>query len=177
MDKFFNRFILAPYILKSSSLIGVERKVGGNQFRHQFATLAILIDYKYLEDSVLLKASMIHDLFEDWGEDQIEEIRNIDSDGSAVIELVKEVTKPKKELKEIYLERILLHGSKRAKILKCADRISNLTDLHLDTHTGQKIADYLNQTEKYILPMARDVNPDFEHEIIDLIKKRRELCK
>ena len=36
--------------------------------------------------------------------------------------------------------------SKRAKILKCADRISNLTDLHLDTHTNQKMSDYLNQT-------------------------------
>lgn len=176
MDKFFNRFILAPYILKSSSLIGVERKCGGNQFRHQFATFAILIDYKYFDDSILLKAAMIHDLFEDWGDKDIEEIKNIDSDGAAVIELVKEVTKPEGELKEIYLERILTHGSTRAKILKCADRISNLTDLHLDTHTSGKISQYLDQTEKYIIPMAREVNPDFEHEIIDLIKKRRTLC-
>lgn len=176
MDKFFNKFILAPYILKSSSLIGVSRKCGGNQFRHQFATFAILIDYKYYDDSVLLKASMIHDLFEDWGEDQIEEIRNMDSDGSEVINLVKEVTKSETELKEVYLKRILETGTTRAKILKCADRISNLTDLHLDTHTGQKIAQYLDQTEKYILPMAREVNKDFEKELKDLIKKRRELC-
>ena len=39
--------ILAPYILKATALIGVKRKVGGNQFRHAFATLGILIDYKY----------------------------------------------------------------------------------------------------------------------------------
>lgn len=176
MDKFFNRFILAPYILKSSSLIGIERKCGGNQFRHQFATLGILLDYKYFDDSILLKASLIHDLIEDWGEDQIEEIKNIDSDGAAVIDLVKEVTKPEGELKEIYLERILKSGSARAKILKCADRISNLTDLHLDTHTSGKISQYLDQTEKYILPMASEVNEDFAKEIKDLIKKRRKLC-
>jgi len=177
MDNFFNRFILAPYILKSSSLIGVERKVGGNQFRHQFATLGILIDYKYFDDSILLKASLIHDLIEDWGESQIEEIKSIDSDGMLVVELVKEVTKPKDEPKEIYLKRILENGSTRAKILKCADRISNLTDLHLDTHTGFKIGIYLDQTEKYILPMAKEVNENFEKELKDLIKKRRELCK
>lgn len=176
MDRFFNKFILASYILKSSSLIGVERRCGGNQFRHQFATLGILLDYKYFDDSILLKASLIHDLLEDWGDDQIEEIIKMDSDGQSVIDLVKEVTKPEKEPKEIYLERILKHGSTRAKILKCADRISNLTDLHLDTHTSGKISQYLDQTEKYILPMAREVNTDFEHEIIDLIKKRRTLC-
>lgn len=97
----------------------------------------------------------------------------MDPEGFYVIELVREVTKSKDELKEVYLKRILDYGSKRAKILKCADRISNLTDLHLDTHTNYKIAKYLEQTEKYIIPMAIEVNRDFEKELIDLIKKRR----
>lgn len=66
--------------------------------------------------------------------------------------------------------------SKRAKILKCADRISNLTDLHLDTHTNQKMSDYLNQTEVYVLPLASEVDKNFEKELIDLIARRRELC-
>ena len=39
--------VLAPYMLKATALIGVSRKCGGNQFRHQFATLGILFDYKY----------------------------------------------------------------------------------------------------------------------------------
>jgi (p)ppGpp synthase/HD superfamily hydrolase len=174
--KYFDNFVLAPYIIKATSLIGVSRKCGGNQFRHQFATLGILLDYKYFDDSVLLKASLLHDLFEDFGEDQLEDIRNIDSDGAQVVELVLEVTKRKDEIKEDYLKRILYKGSKRAKILKCADRISNLTDLHLDTHTSGKIAIYLDQTEKYIIPMALDVdNTDFVKEITDLIIKRKKL--
>lgn len=171
---FFDRFILAPYIMKSFILIGVSRKCGGNQFRHQFATLGILLDYKYFDDSVLLKASLLHDLFEDLGEEEIEAIRNIDEDGQQVIELVKEVTKSPDETKEVYLKRLLETGSDRAKILKCADRISNLTDMHLDTHVSGKIASYLDQTEKYIIPMALSVsNIDFVKELADLIIHRR----
>jgi len=169
--------VLAPYIMKSMTLIGVSRKGGGNQFRHQFATLGILLDYKYFNDSVLLKASLLHDLIEDWHDNNIDEIRNIDKDGNGVVSLVLEVSKADDELKEDYLKRILEVGSKRAKILKCADRISNLTDLHLDTHTSGKILLYLEQTERYIIPMAREVNLDFERELIDLIGKRKKLCE
>jgi GTP pyrophosphokinase len=168
---------LAPYILKATALIGVCRMVGGNQFRHSFAALGILLDYKYFEDSVLLKASLLHDLLEDVGVDNLDEIRNIDEDGPAVVELVLEVTRNEKtETKIEYMQR-LQKCSTRAKILKCADRISNLTDLHLDTHTDQKISDYLDQTEIYILPLAREVNKNFEKELVDLIAKRRKLCK
>jgi GTP pyrophosphokinase len=168
--------ILAPYILKATALIRISRKVGGNQFRHAFATLGILLDYKYFDDPVLLKASLLHDLFEDIPETHIEEVRNIDSDGHAVVNLVLEVTCNKsKETKTEYLDR-LKNASTNAKILKCADRISNLTDLHLDTHTSGKISQYLDQTEQYILPLAKEVNSDFEKELIDLIIKRKTLC-
>lgn len=58
------QLIAAPYIQKATALIGVARKVGGNQFRHMMATFTILLDYHYT-NHVLLKASLIHDLFED----------------------------------------------------------------------------------------------------------------
>jgi len=171
------KICLAPYIMMATGLIGVSRKAGGNQFRHQFATLGILIDYKFLDDPVLLKAAVLHDLVEDFdGIYRLDEIRMIDEDGPAVVDLILEVSKSKDETKEIYLDRILNTGTHRAKKLKCADRISNLTDLHLDSHTSGKIEHYLDQTEIYILPMAREVSHDFEREMIDLIIKRRILC-
>jgi GTP pyrophosphokinase len=166
---------LEKYISKATALIGVCRKCGGNQFRHQFATLGILLDYKY-DDPILLKASILHDIIEDYGAD-LDEIRNIDEDGPDVVNLILEVTKDDDEPKEVYLERILKSGSTRAKILKCADRISNLTDLHLDTHTSGKIFAYLRQTEKYIIPMAVEVNINFQKELVDLIAMRLPLCK
>jgi len=169
--------VLAPYILKATALIGVRRKVGGNQFRHVFATLGILLDYKYFDNPILLKASLLHDFLEDLEAAKVDEIRWIDDDGPKVVDLVLQVTKRNGETKPEYLQRVLESGSPVAKILKCADRISNLTDLHLDTHTNNKISDYLDQTETFILPMAEQVNPNMVIELTDLVKARRTLCK
>jgi GTP pyrophosphokinase len=168
--------VLAPYILKATALISVGRKVGGNQFRHSFATLGILLDYKYFHDAILLKASLLHDLLEDLPETEVDDIRRIDHDGNSVVNLVLEVTHRVDETKPQYLQRVLEHGSASAKILKCADRISNLTDLHLDTHANKKISQYLDQTEKYVIPMAVQVNHDLVIELTDLVAKRRALC-
>lgn len=176
LDKLRN-LVLAPYILKAMALIGVSRKVGGNQFRHSFSTLGILLDYKYFNDSVLLKASLIHDLLEDVPETQVDDIRSTDFEGNQVVDLVLEVTRMPEETKPDYLQRVKEHGSYRAKLLKCADRISNLTDLHRDTHPDHKITDYLRQTEDYILPMAREVNADMVIELTDLIEKRRKMLR
>ncbi|HXK57092.1 MAG: hypothetical protein KDI74_14120 [Gammaproteobacteria bacterium] len=167
--------VLAPYVLKATALTSVSRRVGGNQFRHGFSTLGILLDYKYYNDSVLLKASLIHDLLEDLPDTQIDEIRRADFEGNQVVDLVLEVTRRREETKAQYLQRVLETGSVRAKTLKCADRISNLTDLHRDTHPNHKITDYLIQTEQFILPMAREVNADMVIELTDLITKRREI--
>lgn len=169
--------VLAPYILKATALISVQRAVGGNQFRHCFSTLGILLDYKLYTDSVLLKASLLHDLLEDLPETQVDEIRCIDSDGADVVQLVLEVTKRKDETKEEYLQRLLEHGSWNALLLKCADRISNITDLHRDIQSEQKISDYLDQTERYVIPMARRVNNDMFIELTDLIAKRRGILR
>jgi len=169
--------VLAPYIMKATALIGVSRDVGGNQFRHCFSTLGILLDYKYYRDSILLKAALLHDLLEDLPETEVDEIRWIDHESPQVVELVLEVTKQKKDTKAQYLERLFVYGSKRAMILKCADRISNLTDLHRDTHSDQKISDYLDQTEQFVLPMAEKVNTDLLLELTDLVAKRREILK
>lgn len=169
--------VLAPYIIKATALIGIKRGVGGNQFRHAMATMAILLDYKLFDDYVLLKASVIHDLLEDVPDTNELEIRIIDGQADQVLALVKEVTRPAGMLKADYLKKILETGSWNAKLLKCADRISNLTDLHRDTHSDQKITDYLDQTEKYVIPMARQVNQDMVIELTDLVKRRRLLVK
>jgi len=169
--------VLAPYILKATALIRVQRQVGGNQFRHCFSTLGILLDYKFFNDSVLLKASLLHDLLEDLPETQVDEIRWIDNEGNQVVNLVLEVTKQREETKVQYLQRVLDWGSKNALLLKCADRISNLTDLHRDTQTPERISIYLDQTEQYVIPMAKLVNPDMVIELTDLVERRRRILK
>lgn len=165
--------VLAPYILKATALIGKQRNVGGNQFRHAMATLAILLDYKLFDDYVLLKASVIHDLIEDVPETNEQELRQTEDQANQVVDLVLEVTRPKGMTKANFLNRILLQGSHNAKLLKVSDRISNLTDLHRDHYSKERMINYLDQTEKYILPMALEVNKDMAIELKDLISKRR----
>ena len=166
--------IVAPYVQKATALRGVKRYVGGNQFRHALATFAILIDYHYT-DAVLLKASIIHDLLEDVKDTSHDDIRKIDADGPKVLDLVLEVTRQNHETKEAFLSRILHSGSTNAKVLKCADRISNLTDLHPDVINEDVIKNTLYFTEKWVIPMAEEVNADMLYELKDLLK-RREAC-
>ncbi len=168
--------VIAPYLQKATALRGVKRYVGGNQFRHAFATLAILIDYHYV-DIVLLKASVIHDLIEDVKCTSYDEIRAIDKDGQKVLELVLEVTRRKPESKEEFLKRILNEGSPMAKVLKCADRISNLTDLHPDIFEKEYIKNTIAETKKWVVPMAEEVNKNMLFELLDLIKRRENNLK
>jgi (p)ppGpp synthase/HD superfamily hydrolase len=167
------KLILAPYIIKATALIGKHRDVGGNQFRHAMATMAILLDYKLFDDYVLLKASVIHDLLEDVPETNESELRYIDDQANRVVDLVLEVTRPKGMSKVSFLKRILEKGSFNAKILKVADRISNLTDLHRDQYSRKKMTEYLDQSERYILPIAEQVNKNMAIELRDLIDQRR----
>src|SRR3954468_7388967 len=124
MDDFeqsLSRLTMAPYIVKAMALIGVRRRGGSNMFRHQLSTMAILLDYKII-DPVLLKASVIHDLFENAatlpGVSE-EEIARIDEDGPAVFALVSEVTRREvkgvREPKADYLLRVM-RGSPRARL-------------------------------------------------------------
>ena len=168
-----SNLVLAPYIIKATALIGKKRHVGGNQFRHAIATMGILLDYKLFDNYVLLKASVIHDLFEDVPETDENEIRSIDEEADQVVDLVLEVTKPKGISKANYLKRILEYGSRNAKLLKVADRISNITDLHRDQYSKKEMCNYLDMTEKLVLPMAIEVNENMAIELRDLIKLRR----
>ena len=165
---------LAPWIFKGTALSAKPRIIGGNQFRHNMATMCILIDYEII-DSVLLKAAVIHDLLEEIPETDISDLLQIDDESEDVIKLVKEVTKNLDETKADYLTRILIYGSFEAKLLKCADRISNITDLHPGTFINEKILNYLAETEEYILPLCRDVNDKMYLELCDLVKKRRSI--
>ena len=168
---------LAPYIVKAMALIGVKRRSGSNMFRHQLSTMAILLDYKIV-DPVLLKAAVIHDLFEDAPDMPgvtEREITGLDADGPAVYALVMEVTirliDGKREPKEDYLCRIMTVGSHRARVLKLADRISNLTALGF-VHDRSFVRKYLDETTVCILPHAEQVNPDMFRELSDLVQSR-----
>jgi GTP pyrophosphokinase len=162
---------LAPYIQLATALIGKSRHAGGNMFRHQIDTMGILIDYGYL-DGILLKASLIHDLIEDIPGYDVQNILNIDKDSPEVLKLVMEVTKKEGQTKKDFLLDIMKNGSENAKILKCADRISNMISLGFVTDE-KFIARYCDETEFFVFPIALDVDYNMYQELINLVMTRR----
>jgi len=163
---------LAPYMQLATALIGKERHAGGNMFRHQIDTMGTLIDYGYI-DSVLLKAAVIHDVLEDIPDFNRNQILEIDSESGQVYDLVMEVTKLEGQSKPDYLKRIIQKGSHKAKVLKCADRISNMISLGFVTDPNF-IERYCDETELYIFPIALEVNFDMYQELIQLVISRRQ---
>ena len=162
---------LAPYLQLATVLIGKSRYAGGNMFRHQIDTMGILIDYGYI-DSVLLKASVIHDLLEDVPGFDPNLILEIDSESRQVYDLVMEVTKKEGQQKADYLRGIIEHGSEKAKILKCADRISNMISLGFVSNPAF-IERYCDETEYFIFPIALEVDYNMYQELISLVITRR----
>jgi GTP pyrophosphokinase len=167
--------VTAPYVALATMLIPKARKSSGNQFRHQVETRAILIDYGYVSP-VLHKAALTHDLLEDLEGFDANLLRNADADGPAVYELVMEVTRRGGEKKSDFLRRIYERGSWNAKLIKCADRISNMIALGLGLNIDRAfIQRYCTETEDYVLPIARMVDRDMCIELTDLIDSRRKL--
>ena len=162
---------LAPYIQVATNLIGKSREAGGNMFRHQIDTMAILIDYGYI-DSVLLKASVVHDLLEDIPDFNHNILLSIDFESHEVYKLVQEVTRRHGETKPDFLTRIRETGSKTAKILKVADRISNMISLGF-VNNLEFVERYINETERYLIPIAQEVSQYMLRELSDLVKSRR----
>jgi GTP pyrophosphokinase len=163
---------LAPYIQLATSLIGKLRRSGGNMFRHQLDTMAILMDYGYI-DSILLKASLIHDLLEDVPELDRDSILSIDDESADVYKLVLEVTRRSIENKIDFLARIRDFGSMRSKVLKSADRISNMISLGYVTDINF-IQRYTNETEDHVFPIARLADARMLAELEGLVATRRE---
>ena len=164
---------LAPYMQIATALIGKGRRAGGNMFRHQLDTMTILIDYGYI-DSILLKASVIHDVVEDIPGFDRNIIRNCDEDGNEVLDLVLEVSKRDGEQKSDFLRRIIETGSHKAKVLKCADRISNMISLGFVTDESF-IDRYCDETEYFIFPIALEVDYNMYQELINLVMTRRQV--
>lgn len=162
---------IAPYMQLATALIGKTREGGGNMFRHQIDTMATLLDYGYI-DSVLLKASVVHDLLEDVPDFNHNLLLSIDYESPAVYNLVLEVSRRVEETKPEFLTRVRERGSHQAKVLKVADRISNMISLGFVTNF-EFVARYTDETVRYIYPIAEEVDQAMLRELESLVATRR----
>ncbi|MHC6202266.1 hypothetical protein ACYULU_03630 [Breznakiellaceae bacterium SP9] len=163
---------LAPYINLATLLIGKSREGGGNMFRHQIDTMGILIDFGYI-DSVLLKAALVHDLIEDVSDFSHNRLLSLDYESHSVYDLVLEVTRFRGESKPEFLTRIRKNGSHKAKVLKVADRISNMISLGF-VNKQEFLIRYTKETIDYILPIAQEVDKNMLAELEALVATRQQ---
>jgi (p)ppGpp synthase/HD superfamily hydrolase len=83
-----------------------------------------------------------------------------------------QVTRRPEEPKPEFLTRIFQSGSQQAKVLKVADRISNMISLGFVTQ-AEFISRYCEETVRYIYPIADAVNKSMLSELQSLVESRR----
>lgn len=168
-----NKLLLTDYFNFSLKLVDKKRKGTGNMYRHQVETFAILLEYGYT-DTVLLKASLIHDIIEDIPSFNTNEIIEKDQDGKKVADLVQEVSikieNGVKELKSDFLLRIMERGTRNAKVLKLADRLSNVTSLYR-VYDMDFVKKYIIETQNYIIPFSKVIDERMGNELINELER------
>jgi (p)ppGpp synthase/HD superfamily hydrolase len=132
--------------------------------------MAILVDYGYI-NPILLKAAIVHDVIEDVPNFNHNLLLGIDSDSPEVYNLVLEVTRNPAETKPAFLTRIRELGSTNAKVLKVADRISNMISLGF-VNSAKFIKRYTQETIDYIFPIAREIDMVMFNELEALVESR-----
>ena len=132
---------------------------------HPIALAAVLADEAGIEDNRVLMAALLHDTLEDTDATEQELVRLF---GREVADIVLEVTDdkslPKAERKRLQVEHAP-HVSRRAKLVKLADKICNLRDLAV-----RPPADWLVERKqayfdwaKAVVDGLRGVHPGLEH--------------
>ncbi len=141
-----------PYVVHPIRITTILHAAGFNEF----------------DNEDLMIAALFHDLLEDT-ETNLKELE--DQFGKGVGEITVELTKPegtKGREKDKWLEDFI-NKSKKAKIIKLADRIDNLMDMR-DVWDAEKQASYTNQA-KIILKSCGDANKQLAHKLDDSINE------
>jgi len=141
---------------------------------HPLRAVAILrsVGYSEFDDENLMIAALFHDLIEDTSltyEDIKAEFNE------EIARLVLELSHPEGMDKEDWLKS-LKNVSKKARIIKMADRIDNLLDMGNDVWSKKKQKSYTEQS-KLILESCGDANPELARKLQEIINKLLEKLK
>lgn len=147
MDIINNKYL---EIVKRISILHDGQKRIGTDFPyviHPIAVCEILYNHGVTDTNVLF-AALLHDTLEDTTitKDEIIELTN-----ENVYHLVLILTKEKRYNPDAYFSEIA--KNKNAKLIKVADRISNLMDSVTTNQAFRKR--YVDETEKYFLDLAK----------------------
>src|SRR3989344_3645022 len=145
---------------------------------HIYPVTKMVIDYygNSIKDEIIA-ADLLHDALED--DPAMTDKIFLSLFGDAIYKMVKPLTKPngpkglgdiekRKIVNKKYFEQ-LKKAPKETKIIKIIDRINNLYWAH--TFGDKMIKQYIDETENFYLPFARDVDEMLHKEMKRLLEK------
>jgi (p)ppGpp synthase/HD superfamily hydrolase len=154
------------------------RRNGEFKKSHELAILAIILVYCGITDVDLLDAVLRHDFLEDysklWSKSKITKEATIET--SRIVDCVTEPDKAEfVTIEEFHLAKFekVVRGGIKPIMLKIADRFHNLSTL---TGSRQKQLDYIEETETYVLPLAKEHHFLYD-ELKQLINHQRRRVK
>ena len=132
---------------------------------HPIALANLLLNEAGVEDQRVLIAAVLHDTIEDTDTTEQELVRHFGKDvADIVLEVTDDKALPKAERKRLQIEHAA-HISRRAKLVKLADKICNLRDI-----TASPPADWsIDRKREYfdwaksVVDELRGVHPGLEH--------------
>ena len=132
---------------------------------HPIALANLLLNEAGVEDQCVLIAAILHDTIEDTDTTEQELVRHFGKDvADIVLEVTDDKALPKAERKRLQIEHAA-HISRRAKLVKLADKICNLRDI-----TASPPADWsVDRKREYfdwaksVVDELRGVHPGLEH--------------
>jgi len=140
------------------------RKDGNPYILHPLKGFQYLITHK-IEEDVILAAMLLHDTIEDTDTTYEYLVAEL---GEEVAQIVNRLSKKKSVPMEEYFGEI--SKDVLAIIIKAADRTSNVGDM-IKCYSIERLERYVEETEKYILPMmhnARDIYLEYGDILVSL---------
>ena len=132
---------------------------------HPIALANLLLNEAGVEDQRVLIAAVLHDTIEDTDTTEQELVRHFGKDvADIVLEVTDDKALPKAERKRLQIEHAA-HISRRAKLVKLADKICNLRDITASPPTDWSVdrkREYFDWA-KSVVDELRGVHPGLEH--------------
>lgn len=132
---------------------------------HPIALANLLLNEAGVEDQRVLIAAVLHDTIEDTDTTEQELVRYFGKDvADIVLEVTDDKALPKAERKRLQIEHAA-HISRRAKLVKLADKICNLRDITASPPADWSIVRKQEYFEwaKSVVDRLRGVHPGLEH--------------
>ena len=142
------------FLMAEQAHAGQTRDEGSPYIIHPVRVALTLATHGHT-DAELLAAALLHDTLEDT---ELPAATIASEFSPRVAALVQTVSRPPRSVadRDAIYHRQLIEGPPEARVLKVADRLDNLSFLHLSNRPG-KAERYLHETEQEVLPIAHEI--------------------